>query len=116
MNQMRGSDVEKEDAAKLDALFRAYRNACPVPEASANFMPNLWAKIESRQTFTFSFRRMAAGFVTAALALSLALGVYASMPHSNPNSPQTYLEALAEARPLDAPEIVGTAHLDPTGR
>jgi Ser/Thr protein kinase RdoA (MazF antagonist) len=111
MNQMRGSDDEK-----LDALFRAYHGACPVPEASANFMPNLWAKIESRQTFTFSIRRMAAGFVTAALALSLALGVYASIPHSNPNSPQTYLEALAEARPLDAPEIVGTAHLDPTGR
>jgi hypothetical protein len=111
MNQMRGSDDEK-----LDALFRAYHGACPVPEASANFMPNLWAKIESRQTFTFSFRRMAAGFVTAALALSLALGVYAALPHANPNSPQTYLEALAEARPLDAPEIVGTAHLDPTGR
>lgn len=111
MNKMRGSDEEK-----LDALFGAYRDSCPVPEASANFMPNLWAKIESRQTFTFSFRRMATGFVTAALALSLALGVYMSMPHANPNSPQTYLEALAEAQPLDAPEIVGTAHLDPTGR
>jgi len=111
MNQMRGSDDEK-----LDALFRAYRDSCPVPEASANFMPNLWAKIESRQTFTFSFRRMATGFVTAALALSLALGVYMSMPHANPNSPQTYLEALAESRPIDAPEIVGTAHLDPADR
>jgi len=111
INQMRGSDDEK-----LDALFRAYRDSCPVPEASANFMPSLWAKIESRQTFTFSFRRMTTGFVTAALALSLALGVYMSMPHANPNSPQTYLEALAEARPLDAPEIVGPAHLDPTGR
>lgn len=111
MNKMSGSDDEK-----LDALFRAYRDSCPVSEASANFMPKLWAKIESRQTFTFSFRRMATGFVTAALALSLALGVYMSMPHANPNSPQTYLEALAEARPLDTPEIVGTAHLDPTGR
>jgi hypothetical protein len=111
MNQMRGGDDER-----LDALFRAYRDACPVPEASANFMPNLWAKIESRQVFTFSFRRMAAGFITAALALSLALGVYTSIPHSSPNSPQSYLEALAEARPLDAPEIVGSAQLDPTGR
>lgn len=108
MNQMRGSDDER-----LDALFRAYRDACPVPEASPNFMPNLWAKIEARQAFTFSFRRMAAGFVTAALALCLALGVYAAIPHSSPNSPQTYLEALAEARPLDAPEIVGSAQLDP---
>ena len=76
-------------------------------------MPNLWAKIEARRTFIFPFWRMAAGFVTAALALSLALGVYASIPHANPNSPQTYLDALAESQPLDAPEIVGTAQLDP---
>jgi hypothetical protein len=121
MDKMRGNDderanAEKLDGQKLDALFRAYHSACPVPEPSANFMPSLWARIESRQTFTFSFRRMAAGFVTAAVALSLGLGVYTSIPHANPNSPQTYLEALAEARPLDAPEIVGSAHLDPTGR
>ena len=130
MDQMRG-DVEKlgdqKDDQKLDALFRAYHSACPVPEPGANFMPGLWARIESRQTFSFSFRRMAAGFVTASVALSLALGVYASIPHASPDSPQTYLEALAEARPLDAPEIlgsgqigsgqnIGSAHLDPTSR
>jgi hypothetical protein len=125
-SDFRNPDAEKLDAEKLDALFLAYRGACPVPEPSANFMPGLWAKIELRQTFTFSFRRMAAGFVTAAVALSLALGVYASIPHANPNSPQTYLEALAEARPLDAPEIVGSpqiirsaqisAPVDPAGR
>jgi hypothetical protein len=119
MDQMRGSDHEKNDAKndqKLAALFRAYHDACPVPEPSANFMPNLWAKIESHQTFTFSFRRMANAFVTAAVALSIALGVYMSIPHANPNSPQSYIEALAEARPLDTPEIVGPAYLDPTGR
>ena len=54
MNSMHGNDDQK-----LDALFRAYRDACPAPEASANFMPNLWRRIESRQRFTFSFRRMA---------------------------------------------------------
>jgi hypothetical protein len=111
MDQMRGSDDEK-----LDALFRAYHKACPVPEPSANFMPNLWAKIESKQILTFSFRRMANAFVTAAVALSIALGVYMSIPHANPNSPQSYIEALAEARPLDTPDTVGPAYLDPTGR
>src|SRR5580693_2069031 len=108
---MRGNEDEK-----LDALFQAYRDACPDPEASANFMPMLWARIDSRQTFTFSFRRMANAFVTAAVALSIALGVYMSIPHANPNSPQSYIEALAEARPLDTPDIVGPAYLDPTGR
>jgi len=34
-------------------------------------MPNLWARIESRQRFTFSFHRMATAMATAAVALSL---------------------------------------------
>ncbi len=107
MSPMRGNDEEK-----LDALFRAYRDACPTPEASANFMPNLWAKIESRQKYTFSFRRMASALATAAVALSIALTAYMAIPNSNPSYPQSYLEALAEANSLDTPEIVGTVHLD----
>ena len=59
MNSMHGSDDQK-----LDALFRAYNDACVAPEANANFMPNLWARIESRQRFTFSFRRMANALTT----------------------------------------------------
>jgi hypothetical protein len=102
---MRGNEDEK-----LDALFRAYRDACPDPEASANFMPTLWARIDSRQTFLFSFRRMANAFVTAAVALSIALGVYMSIPRSAPGSaPETYVEALADANPLDNPDIVSPA-------
>jgi hypothetical protein len=102
---MRGNDDEK-----LDALFRAYRDACPDPEASVNFMPTLWARIDSRQTYLFSFRRMANAFVTAALALSIALGVYLTIPRSTPGStPETYVEALADANPLDNPDIVSPA-------
>jgi hypothetical protein len=110
---MHGNEDEK-----LNALFRAYRDACPDPEASVNFMPMLWARIESRQTFLFSFRRMANAFVTAAVALSIALGVYMSMPHSNPASnPETYVEALADAHPLDNPDVVSpTVRLDTNGR
>jgi hypothetical protein len=102
MDPMRGSDDER-----LDALFRAFRE-CPTPEPSVNFMPNLWGRIESRQSFTFSFRRMASAFVTAALALSVALGVYMAIPRSNQSYySQTYVEALAEANSLDAPDIIG---------
>jgi hypothetical protein len=112
MNAMRGNDDER-----LDALFRAYRDACPTPEASASFMPTLWGRIESRQSFTSSFRRMANGFVTAAVALTIALGVYISMPHANAvNSPETYIEALADAHPLDAPDIVAAARRDFSGQ
>src|SRR5271157_5007746 len=109
MSPMRGNAEER-----LDALFRAYREACPDPEASPNFMPQLWQRIEARQTFSFSLRRMASGFVTAALALSLALGVYMAIPRSQSYTPQSYIEALADAQPLDTPEIVGTVSLDLT--
>jgi len=78
MNSMHGSDDQK-----LDALFRAYKDACPAPDAGVNFMPNLWARIESRQRFTFSFRRIANALTTAAVATSLALGLYMSIPRSN---------------------------------
>jgi hypothetical protein len=97
---------------RLDALFRAYRDACSPPEPSVNFMPDLWAKIESRQRYTFSFRRMANAMATAALALSLALSVYMALPRAHNNLPSSYIEALAEANPLDTPDIVGPIHLD----
>lgn len=96
MNSMRGNDEQR-----LDALFRAYRDACPTPEASANFMPNLWQKIEARQTYAFSFKRMANALVTAAVALSIGLGVYMSIPRSNPYYSQTFVEVLAEANSQD---------------
>jgi hypothetical protein len=60
---------------------------------------------------------MANGFVTAAVALTIALGVYMSIPHSSAvASGETYIEALAEAHPLDAPDIVTPARLDLSGR
>src|SRR5512146_2233874 len=102
------------DEQELDQLFRAYSHACRAPEPSVNFMPDLWQRIESRQSFTFSFRRMANALATAAVALSIALGVYMSIPHNNSNYANTsYIEALAEANPVDAPEIVGPVRLDP---
>jgi len=106
MAPMRGDDE------KLDALFRAYRNACPTPEASANFMPELWQRIEARQGFLFSFRRLANALVPAAVALSIALGLYAYTPRHITYNTQTYIEALAEAKPVDSPEIVGPVRLD----
>jgi hypothetical protein len=107
MSPLRGNDEER-----LDALFRAYRDACPTAEASANFMPGVWAKIEGRQRFTFSLRRMANAFVTAAVALSIALTVYMSLPHSRVSFGTSYLEALAEANGLETPDVVGQVNLD----
>jgi hypothetical protein len=108
MNPMRGSDDQE-----LDALFRAYHDACMAPEASANFMPSLWARIESRQRYTFSFRRMANALTTAAVAASLALGIYMSIPRSSAfDNNRTYVEELADASTPDAMYLVNPATLD----
>jgi len=108
MNQMRGSEDDQ-----LDALFRAYRDACPSPDAGVNFMPQLWKRIESRQNFTFSFRRMANALVTAALAASMLLGVYTALPHSRTaDYTVTYVEALADANAIETPDIVAPVRLD----
>ena len=110
MQPMRSSEEEK-----LDALFRAFASACPDRDPSANFMPNLWRQIEARQTYTFSFSRMANALATAAVALSIALGVYMSIPHgTSANQSQSYIEALAEANTVDAPDIVGPVRFDPS--
>jgi hypothetical protein len=104
---MRGSDEEK-----LDALFHAFREACPDPEASANFMPDLWQKIEARQSLTFSFGRMASAFVTAALAASLALGIYLALPGNSTYYSQSYVEALAADRGADGADVYEAIHYE----
>ncbi|MGB7758790.1 MAG: hypothetical protein WBL61_03120 [Bryobacteraceae bacterium] len=96
----------------LDSLFRAYREACPDREPSPNFMPGLWRRIESRRNFSFSFQRMVRGFVTAAAAVTIAVGVYVSLPRATPATEVNYLEALADANALDTPENVGPMRLE----
>ena len=60
---------------RLDALWVEYREATPDPEASPNFMPQLWQKIEARRVGNTSiFRRLAQICVMAAVALALVIG------------------------------------------
>jgi len=103
---------------KLDALLKAYRDACPDREPGANFMPGVWQRIEARQRSAFSFLRMEQAFATAAAAVTLALGVYLYLPHNASARAgayqQNYLEALAEANSLDTPDIVGPVRLELT--
>lgn len=75
-------------------------------------MPQLWQRIEARQTVTFSLRRMANALVTAAMAASVALGVYMSLPRPNPSYYTSYVEALAKADTIETPDIVAPVRLD----
>ena len=90
-----GNVPTDEASAQLERLFHAYREACPDPEPGVHFMPELWAKIEARESSTNLFGRMAKALVTAALAASMILGFLlstASQPGSTYNG--TYLDAL----------------------
>jgi hypothetical protein len=105
------------DDDRLDALFAAYYSACEPREVSANFMPELWGKIERVQSTTFSFRRIARGFVTAAAALSLGMATLAVLPSHqfSPVYSVTYVEALAahnDALTADASDAIDLAHPD----
>ena len=93
---MEQGNSREEAELRLDQLFRSYRDACPQPEASVNFMPEIWAKIEARQVSTNLFGRMAKALVTVALAATVLLGVVASVKQSNStaNYSGTYMEAL----------------------
>ena len=55
---------------------------------------------------------MAGAFVTAALALSLALGVYLAIPRTNPYYAKTYVETLTDASMSDSSDIVAPVLLD----
>jgi len=107
-----GANRKEED---LDVLFQAYRAACPDRDPSVNFMPGLWQRIEARQRFTFSFRRMVSGFVTAAAAATLALGMYMAIPHTPRAYPVSYVDALADANSLENPDTVGPVQMELSG-
>ena len=82
---------------KLDALWAEYREACPDPEPSSNFMPGMWKRIESRRTATLSvFRRWAQVCVAATIATTLLIGVVLIPKfQQNPVYSSTYLDVLA---------------------
>src|SRR5438067_2375006 len=109
MNESRMPAHRTPEDDQLDALFIAYRGACEPRQVSANFMPELWDKIERVQSATFSFRKIARGFVTAAAALSLVMATVAVLPSHqiSPVYSVTYVEALAahnDAISADTPD------------
>jgi hypothetical protein len=111
-SKMNNGHSETEIDARLNDLFHAYRIACPDPEPSVNFMPDMWAKIEARQASSTVFNRMAKALVTAALGASVIMALLSSsysQPVGSANE-GTYIQALAadhvsELEPLQVERI-----------
>lgn len=80
---------------QLDKLFNAYRQACPEVDASANFMPNLWAKIEARRKAETWIWRWANAFASVAAVVVLLLGL-ALYKQAGPMPQRAYIEKLTD--------------------
>jgi hypothetical protein len=100
-----------DENTELEALFRAYRDACQAPEPSANFMPEIWQRIEERQRSVFFLGRWARALATAAAVLSLAMAAYLYTPHAQKSIfyVESYVEALSAGHALDSPEFTDTS-------
>lgn len=97
-----------DENRNLDHLFEQYRAAVPDPEASANFMPELWRRIEMRQSFLFRLKKLTQAFVVAAAAICLLLGIVLQVP-ANQQQVVTgnYVDVLANANPTENLSPVG---------
>jgi hypothetical protein len=85
MRMNKESADEVQFGPELEGVFRAYREALPdFDNASPDFMPNLWQRIESQQKITYSFWRLGSGLLTGSVALSLALAFTLWTPPQNP--------------------------------
>jgi hypothetical protein len=98
--------------SRLDEMFRAYRDACPIPEASANFMPALWARIEAREVSTNWFGSVAKALVTAALAASVILGMMNSSLSSMNQSKAFFNATFVDALRADHVSTLEPLHID----
>jgi hypothetical protein len=102
MNRMHGEPMRDEN---LDALWVEYRDACPDRDASPEFMPKLWQRIEARRNETlFLFRRFAQVCVAATVALALLMVI---IPEFQSNTDTgTYADALAAEQTSNYAQIL----------
>jgi hypothetical protein len=99
----------RDGEARLDELFRAYRASCPVAEADANFLPELWAGINARGASTNWFGRVARTLVMAAVAASAILATMIPTVEQ----PSAFFDAtFVEALVADSASSLEPLHLD----
>lgn len=83
------------DDGGLDALFQRYHAACPDVEPGANFMPEVWRRIEARHSFRFVFERLGRSVMAVSAALCLLLLVLNLLSGSSGHLiAPTYMDAL----------------------
>jgi hypothetical protein len=91
------NQVPMDEERNLDQLLAAYRDGLPVVEPSAEFMPRLWERIESRQSGSRQLWRWANSLAAAAALASLFVVMLQMFPQAGKSFyySATYLETLA---------------------
>jgi hypothetical protein len=85
---------------KLDPMWAEYREACPDPEASAGFMPQMWQRIETRRNAISSswFRVWAKVWLVTTVMLTIVMSAIVIPRLQDPLTYQAgYVDALAAA-------------------
>lgn len=90
-----------QNEVRLKHLLSAYRDACVPAEPGANFMPELWRKIEAKQRTSFMFQRISRWMMTTAAVVTMAMAfVTMVIPRSGSAfNVGTYVEILANLQP-----------------
>ena len=87
---------------ELDSMLAAYRHAVPDPEASPEFMPALWRKIDGRRNLVFRMGRLTRLFLSSAAALCLVMTAVQTFPKLDHRAARpSYLDVLAESHNSD---------------
>ncbi len=85
---------------ELNGLFASYKAAVPDPEPSANFMPELWQRIDGRRSILLRVRKLTQVFVAAAAALCLLFAMVQVIP-GRADLAGTYVDVLADSMPIE---------------
>lgn len=86
----------------LNHLFAAYKDALPEVQPSAQFMPQLWDRIDGQQSWRSQLWRWANSLAAAAAMASLFMAMLQMLPRTSPSFyAATYLETLANQHDTD---------------
>jgi hypothetical protein len=87
---------------ELNGLFASYKASVPDVEASPNFMPELWRRIEGRRSILLRMKKLTQMFLAAAAALSIVFVTLLSVPaFTGSDVSGSYIEVLADAYPTE---------------
>lgn len=89
----------EEFPPELQATLRAYRESLPDFDASPDFMPRLWERIENDRKVSFGFSRLTRALVPVSAclcAMTFAVALLTPFSQTLSNQHNTWVEVVAD--------------------